>query len=142
VDASIGRRSQMTKRTAMLMAAGVVAALFAGSVALAFGLSGTTAATADTPAKLDPIVRTVHRTVRVEKEAKPADQPVQVVTLGSDPAPAETVSTDDDAFEDADDAFEDEDHEDDGSEDHDDDGSEDHEDDGSEDHDDDGFEDD
>jgi hypothetical protein len=139
----------MTKRTAMLMAAGVVAALFAGSVALAFGLSGTTAATADTPAKLDPIVRTVHRTVRVEKEAKPADQPVQVVTLGSDPAPVETVSTDDDAFEDADDAFEDEDdafededHEDDGSEDHDDDGSEDHEDDGSEDHDDDGFEDD
>jgi type IV secretory pathway VirB10-like protein len=111
----------MTKRTAMLMAAGVVAALFAGSIALAFGLSGNTAASADSP-KPDPIVRTVHRTVRVEKEAKPANQPVQVVTLGSATAPAassdavqdesddsmESQSDDSMGSDDSDDAYEDE----------------------------------
>jgi hypothetical protein len=110
----------MTKRTAMLMAAGVVAALFAGSLALAFGLSGNTAASADSPKTTDPIVRTVHRTVRVEKEAKPAERQVQVVTLSSDTSSVNTVSSDDavedgsgdDAFEDeADDQFEDESHE-------------------------------
>ncbi len=108
----------MTKRTAMLMAAGVVAALFAGSVALAFGLSGNQAATADSP-KPDPIVRTVHRTVRVDKDAKPADRPVQVVTLGADPASVDAVSSGDDADDDGsdddayeDDAYEDDDHDD------------------------------
>ena len=98
----------MTKRTAMLMAAGVVAALFAGSVALAFGLSGNTAASA-TSSRPDPIVRTVHRTVRVEKPAKPADQPVQVVTLSSDTSSVDAVSSDDDAVQEGseDDAYED-----------------------------------
>lgn len=76
----------MTKRTAMLMAAGVVAALLGGSLALAFGLSGNTAAVADTPARRDPIVRTIHRTVTVDKQAKGSDQPVRVVTLSSSQA--------------------------------------------------------
>ena len=129
----------MTKRTAMLMAAGVVAALFAGSVALAFGLSGNTAAAADAE-KSEPIVRTVHRTVRVEKDAKPADQPVQVVMLGSDTTSLDATSSDDafeDAEEDSDDAYEaeyeDEDGSDDDADDH---GSVDHEDEGHEDEDD------
>ena len=99
----------MTKRTAMLMAAGVVAALFAGSIALAFGLSGNTAASADPPKTLDPIVRTIHRTVRVEKDAKPANPPVEVVTLSSDPTPVDAVSADDDTYADgSDDQYEDE----------------------------------
>lgn len=107
----------MTKRTAMLMAAGVVAALLGGSVALSFGLSGGGTAAAETPRRLEPIVRTVHRTVRVEKEAKGPAEAIQVVTVSSDPAPTEL---DDDAFED-----ESEDH---GSEDHEDDEDDDHED--------------
>lgn len=99
----------MTKRTAMLMAAGVVAALFAGSIALAFGLSGNTAASADSPRTADPIVRTIHRTVRVEKEAKPAERQVQVVTLSSDTTPVDATSTDDDALQEgSDDAYEEE----------------------------------
>jgi hypothetical protein len=90
----------MTKRTAMLMAAGVVAALLGGSLALAFGLSGNTAAVADTPAKRDPIVRTIHRTVTVDKQAKGSDQPVRVVTLSSSQASStETQSAGDDSVE-------------------------------------------
>jgi hypothetical protein len=111
----------MTKRTAMLMAAGVVAALLGGSVALSFGLSGGGTAAAETPRRLEPIVRTVHRTVRVEKEAKGPAEPIQVVTVSSDPAQTEL---EDDAFEDG---FEDE-SEDHGSEDHEEDDDDDHED--------------
>jgi len=85
----------MTKRTAMLMAAGVVAALLGGSVALSFGLSGGGTATAETPKRLAPIVRTVHRTVRVEKEAKGSTEPIQVITVSSDPV---QTGVDDDAF--------------------------------------------
>ena len=119
----------MTKRTAMLMAAGVVAALLGGSVALSFGLSGGGTATAETPKRLDPIVRTVHRTVRVEKEAKGSTEPIQVITVSSDPVQTEV---DDDAFgdevedESEDQEFEDQEFEDHGSEEQ---GSEDHEDD-------------
>jgi hypothetical protein len=100
----------MTKRTAMVMAAGVVAALLGGSLALAFGLSGNTAAVADTPARQDPIVRTIHRTVTVDRQARGSDQPVQVVTLSSDPASSTDPSEGDDSFEgESDDQYESED---------------------------------
>ena len=111
----------MTKRSAMLMAAGLVGALLVGAAALSFGLSGGGAAVAETKAP-DPIVRTIHRTVRVEKDAKPADQPVQVVQVGSAPvstAMSETEGEGDDAFEgehESDDGFEGE-HESEGSDD-------------------------
>jgi hypothetical protein len=96
------KEENMTKRTAMLMAAGVVVALLGGSLALAFGLSGNTAAVADTAAKSDPIVRTIHRTVRVDKQAKPSDQPVQVITLSSSTSSSDpSQSESDDAFEDS-----------------------------------------
>lgn len=104
----------MTKRTAMLMAAGVVVALLGGSLALAFGLSGNTAAVADTPAKRDPIVRTIHRTVTVDKQAKGSDQPVRVVTLSSSQASStdQTQSAGDDSVEsESDDQYESEDQE-------------------------------
>lgn len=117
----------MTKRSAMLMAAGLVMALLGGSVALSFGLSGGTTATADMRTRPEPIVRTITRTVRVEKDAKPADRPVQVITLGStssQSAPSDDsmqTQSDDDTYEDDaheddeyedDDSYEDEDHED------------------------------
>lgn len=104
----------MTKRTAMLMAAGVVVALLGGSLALAFGLSGNTAAVADTPAKRDPIVRTIHRTVTVDKQAKGSDQPVRVVTLSSSQASStdQAQSAGDDSVEsESDDQYESEDQE-------------------------------
>lgn len=104
----------MTKRTAMLMAAGVVVALLGGSLALAFGLSGNTAAVADTPAKREPIVRTIHRTVTVDKQAKGSDQPVRVVTLSSSQASStdQTQSAGDDSVEsESDDQYESEDQE-------------------------------
>ena len=114
----------MTKRSAMLVAAGLVAALMVGAAALSFGLTGNGSAQAETTAP-DPIVRTVHRTVRVEKDAKPAQQPVQVVQVASVPSTTSNdVSEgtfDDDAYE----GDEDEDYEDEGSEDHESEGSDD-----------------
>lgn len=91
----------MTKRKAMLLAAGLVASLVGGAVAMALGLSGAGSAVADTPKRLDPIVKVRERTVKVEKKAKGSDQPVQVVNLGSgttqqqgsdDPAESESES--------------------------------------------------
>lgn len=118
----------MTKRTAMLMAAGVVLALLGGSVALSIGLSGNGTAEAGTRTR-DPIVRTIHRTVRVERQAKGSDRAVQVVTLQAPSSEQTSSSPDDDAYGDGtyedhgsdDDAYE---HGDDGSyDDHGDDGS-------------------
>lgn len=109
----------MTKRTAMLMAAGVALALLGGSVALSFSLSGNQTAEAGPSKAGKPIVRTIHRTVRVEKKAKGSDRPVQVVTLqaptslGDQPSSSDDVSSggsyQDDAYEHEDDAYDDED---------------------------------
>jgi hypothetical protein len=107
----------MTKRKAMLLAAGLVASLLGGAVAMALGLSGTGSAVADTPKRLDPIVKVRERTVKVEKKAKGSNQPVQVVNLGGTAEQA-----DDDAIEHESESYESEDHE---SEDHE---TEDHED--------------
>jgi len=110
----------MTKRSAMLIAAGLVAALAVGAMALSIGLSGNGTAAASDAKKLDPIVRTIHRTVTVEKSAK-GDGAVQVVTLdatsGSSSSSSEPVESEssDDGFEgesesedSSDEAFEDE----------------------------------
>ncbi len=83
----------MTKRTAMLMAAGLVLALLGGSVALSFGLSGGTTASADPSSEPERVVRTIHRTVRLERPAK--DRPVEVVTVATgSTAPIATAAPD------------------------------------------------
>lgn len=99
----------MTKRSAMLMAAGLVAALLVGATALSFGLSGGGSAQAETTTP-EPIVRTIHRTVTVEKDAKGTTAPVEVVRVASDPTQSTTLSSDDgsdDGFEDEDEGYED-----------------------------------
>jgi hypothetical protein len=130
----------MTKRSAMLIAAGLVAALGVGAMALSIGLSGNGTAAASDARKQDPIVRTIHRTVTVEKKAK-GDGAVQVITLdatsgssssSSSSEPVESESSDD-GFESesqsedsSDDAFENEGTSDDGTQsgsDHEDEGS-------------------
>ncbi len=114
----------MTKRSAMLIAAGLVAALGVGTMALSIGLSGNGTAAASDAKKQDPIVRTIHRTVTVEKKAK-GDGAVQVITLdaisgssssssSSSSEPVESESSDDgfesesESEDSSDDAFEDE----------------------------------
>jgi hypothetical protein len=118
----------MTKRSAMLIAAGLVAALGVGTMALSIGLSGNGTAAASDARKQDPIVRTIHRTVTVEKKAK-GDGAVQVITLdatsgstsgstssssSSSSEPVESESSDDgfesesESEDSSDDAFEDE----------------------------------
>ena len=103
----------MKKRSAILMAAGLVVALLSGAVAMTIGLSGNGAAEAGDRAKRDPIVRTIKRTVTVHKDAKATDQAsVQVVRLDSsssatsDPSASESdddgydsESEDDDTYE-------------------------------------------
>ena len=106
----------MTKRTAMLMAAGVVLALLGGSVALSFSLAGNQTAEAGPRKASERVVRTIHRTIRVEKQAK-GSAPVKVVTLqaptslSDQPSSSDAVSSDDsyhddDAYEHDDDAYE------------------------------------
>jgi hypothetical protein len=95
----------MTKRSAMLIAAGLAAALGVGTMALSIGLSGNGTAAASDTKKQDPIVRTIHRTVTVEKKAK-TEGAVQVITLdatsgstssssSSSSEPVESESSDD-----------------------------------------------
>jgi hypothetical protein len=73
----------MKKRSAILMAAGLVVALVAGAVAMTIGFSGNGTAEAGSRAKRDPVVRTIRRTITVHKDAKATDQAVQVVQLSS-----------------------------------------------------------
>ncbi|HEX5949983.1 MAG TPA: hypothetical protein VFZ96_03180, partial [Actinomycetota bacterium] len=77
---------------------------------------------ADTPDRLEPIVKVRERTVKVEKEAKGSSQPVRVVNLGGTTAPQQS---DDDSVEHGPESYEDEDHE---FEDHESEDQEDHED--------------
>jgi hypothetical protein len=80
----------MKKRSAMAIAAGLVAALLTGAVALSLGLSGTPTADA-TDDRVKPRVRTIHETVTVHREAKTQEpETVTIVTAGaSSPASAE-----------------------------------------------------
>jgi len=101
----------MNKRSAMTIAAGLVAALLAG--AAAFSLSfGNPATPASARGKQAPIVRTIKRTVTIHRKAKGASGGPRVVTL---PAPSGSSSGfsgddegefEDDHFEGDDDHFE------------------------------------
>jgi hypothetical protein len=103
----------MKKRSAMAIAAGLVAALLTGAVALSLGLSATDQADAASE-RVEPRVRTVHRTVTVHREAK-AEEPetVTIVTAGSSsPASGDDEAASDDRSEGVDDGVEDEDRDD------------------------------
>ncbi len=116
----------MKKRSAMVMAAGLVLALLVGVAGLSVGLAGPD--TAGASGTSDPIVRTEHETVTVHRDAKaePAET-VEVVRVAQT-TPAAGDVLDDGGHEDEDEE-EDEDHDD--GDDHDEDrGDDDHEDDG------------
>jgi hypothetical protein len=118
----------MKKRSAMAIAAGLVAALLAGAAALSLGMTGPQTATAS--GVREPRVRTIHRTVKVHREAKAEEpQTVTVVTAAnSSPAGSSAAGSQGSTFEDGSDDHEDEDHEAEDHEDEDEDESEDHED--------------
>jgi hypothetical protein len=103
----------MNKRSAMAIAAGLVAALLAGAISLAAGLSGGgTASATGPPQRREPRVRTIERTITIHKKAKAADAPVVRTIAAPAPAATQTQSaglTDDDAYdhEFEDDEFED-----------------------------------
>jgi hypothetical protein len=101
----------MNKRSAMVVAAGLVAALLAGSAALSFSLSGGTAA-AEGAARVKPIVKTERRTVTIHKKAKA--NPAEVVTISApstsgssiDPSSGSSGSYDDSSEEPTEDVYE------------------------------------
>jgi hypothetical protein len=101
----------MKKRSAMLIAAGLVAALLAGGTALSFSLADGPAAARERTIR--PIVKTRHRTITVHKRAE-AD-PERVVTIVSQPSTSTNGSVDvaSASSDDAEQEFEGEDHEDD-----------------------------
>jgi len=72
----------MNKRSAMLVAAGLVLTLVVGGVAVAVGMTGPSASSAQpklTHHKNKPIIKTTKKTVTVHKKAKA--QPGAVVTV-------------------------------------------------------------
>lgn len=85
----------MKKRSALLVAAGLVLTLIVGGLAVAVGLTGPSVSTAvprvDRRATSEPIVRTVRRKVTVHKKAEA--KPGEVVQIAA-PATATTSSND------------------------------------------------
>lgn len=85
----------MNKRSALLVAAGLVLTLIVGGLAVAVGLTGPSVSSAvprvDRRAESEPVVRTVRRTVTVHKKAEAkAGEVVQIAA----PAMATTSSND------------------------------------------------
>lgn len=107
----------MKKRSAMAIAAGLVAALLTAAVAISLGLSGPDTADASGE-RAQPRVRTVHRTVTVHREAKPEEPETVTIVTASSSSPTSPEGSSDDYEDDSasDDGYEDEaeDHEDDG----------------------------
>jgi hypothetical protein len=93
----------MKKRSAILTAIGVAAALVLGSVAMSTGVLTTSSADAQT--RPTPHVRTIHRTVKVHRTADGGPgRSITVSTSGSSGSPSEGSSgpSGDDPFEDED----------------------------------------
>jgi hypothetical protein len=107
----------MNKRSAIIVALGLVAALVVGAAGVTMGMTGPAASLASTPDPA-PKVRTIHRTVTVHRQAT---APAATV-LGTVPAASVSAGTqgEDDGYEDdgyEDDGYEDDGYEDDGYED-------------------------
>ena len=89
----------MNKRSAMLMAAGLVLTLIVGGVAMSIGLTGPTSSEATPRAErrrtAAPIVKTVKHTVTVHKRGS-ATPATGTGTSGSNSAGSVAGSTDDD----------------------------------------------
>jgi hypothetical protein len=90
----------MNKRSAMLVAAGLVAALLAGVAAVRMSVGGGIPASAANE-KVKPIVHTIERTITVHKKAKHSSQPALVVlpARGSASTSLSASSFEDDGFE-------------------------------------------
>jgi hypothetical protein len=103
----------MNRRSAVMLAGGLVLTLIVGGLAVATGLTGPAVSDAETltgGASAEPIVRTVRRTVTVHKKADAA--PGEVVQAGApsrstDVGSASAAGEGED-FDDGDDSHEDE----------------------------------
>jgi hypothetical protein len=112
----------MNKRSAMMVAAGLVLAMLVAGMAVAAGFTGPEAsaggsrATTDEIQRREPKVRTITETVTVHRKAEASDQGTlsPVVVTQTPSAPASTSSSSDDFGDDEyEDEYEGQDHEDD-----------------------------
>ncbi len=92
----------MNKKSAMVIAVGLVAALLAGvaAVSLTLGGGGVTASASNEKSK--PIVKTIEHTVTVHKQAKQSSQKPRIVVLpasSSSSVGSSTASYSDDGYE-------------------------------------------
>lgn len=85
----------MNKRSAMVIAAGLVMSMLAGLAVFTLTMGGGTTATAQSVARPKPIVKTVKHTVTIHKKAKdaPAAPVVRVISSGSSGAAGVSVGS-------------------------------------------------
>ena len=87
----------MNKRSALMVAAGLILTLVVGGLAVAIGLTGPSVSSAvprERRAAVEPMVRTVRRTVTVHKQADPTRG--TVVQLAASTLPAASSASNDD----------------------------------------------
>jgi hypothetical protein len=85
----------MKKRSAMTIAAALVASLLAGAVALSLGVPGAGTISASAPP--EPRVRTIERTVTIHRRA--GDEPRVTIASADGVAPVDEFEDDDDRHE-------------------------------------------
>jgi hypothetical protein len=114
----------MNKRSAMMVAAGLVLAMLVAGMAVAAGLTGPEASAGGSRANgevqdREPKVRTITETVTIHRTAKSDDATPEPVVVTQTPAtPAAATDVDDDGYEDESEHEDEDEHED--GEDHDD----------------------
>jgi hypothetical protein len=96
----------MNKRSAVLVAAGLVFALIAGGLALGYGIVGpsptTAVASAERPQQREPRIRTIEKTIKVHRKAKvegAAGSTGGAASVSASPSSPGSWSADDDSFE-------------------------------------------
>jgi hypothetical protein len=86
----------MNKRSAMTVAAGLVAALVSAVGAVSVSLAGRSSVQAQSPSAAKPIVKTIRRTITIHRKPKQSPAPIQVVTAAprsTTPSAPVTVSS-------------------------------------------------
>jgi hypothetical protein len=102
---TIEKEETMNKRSAVLVAAGLVFALIAGGLALGYGIVGpsptTAVASAERPKQREPRIKTIEKTIKVHRKAEVgggAGGAGGAPSVATSPSSPGSWSDDDDSF--------------------------------------------